>query len=111
MGTLWQDVRYGSRMLVKNIGFTLVAAFTLAIGIGANSAIFSVVMTVLVRPLPYQQPERIVWLANTNPSLGVNQTFLNTDDILDYREQAQSFEQVASWVTYPVNLSGGKEPC
>ena len=109
MGTLWRDVRYGSRMLVKNLGFTLVAAFTLAIGIGANSAIFSVVLTVLVRPLPYQQPERIVWLANTNLSLGVNQAFLNPDDILDYREQAHSFEQVASWGTYPINLSGGKE--
>jgi putative ABC transport system permease protein len=107
---LWNDLRYGARMLVKNSGFTLAAILILAIGIGANSALFSVIMTVLVRPLPYQEPERLVWLANTNPTLGINQTFLNPDDILDYREQVQSFEQVASWGTYPVNLSGGKEP-
>ncbi len=110
MEILWNDLRYGSRMLVKNLGFTLACALTLGIGIGANSAIFSVILTVLVRPLPYHEPERLVWLANTNPTLGVNQTFLNPADILDYREQAQSFEQVASWGTYPVNLSGGREP-
>ncbi len=110
MERLWQDLRYGARMLIKKPGFTLIAVLTLALGIGANSAIFSVIMTVLVRPLPYQEAEQLVWLANTNPSLGVSQTFLNPQDILDYREQAQSFEQVASWGTYPVNLSGGKTP-
>jgi putative ABC transport system permease protein len=110
MQTLWQDLRYGARVLLKKPGFTLIAVLTLALGIGANSAIFSVMMAVLVRPLPYQEPEQLVWLANTNPSLGVSQTFLNAEDILDYREQAQSFEQVASWGTYPVNLSGGKAP-
>jgi putative ABC transport system permease protein len=110
MESLWNDLHYGSRMLLKNPGFTLIAVLTLALGIGANSAIYSVMMTVLVRPLPYSEPERLVWLENTNSSLGVNQTFLNPDDILDFREQTQSFAQVASWGTYPVNLAGGKEP-
>ena len=97
-------------MLAKKPGFTLVAVLTLALGIGANTAIFSVVMAVLIRPLPYAEPERLLWLANTNPSLGVSETFLNPDDIIDYREQAESLEQVASWGTYPVNLSGGRNP-
>jgi predicted permease len=105
-----QDIRFALRMLRKNPAFTAVAVLALALGIGANAAIFSVITTVLVSPLPYQEPERLVWLANTNPSLGVSQTFLNAEDILDYREQADSFEQVASWGTYPVNLAGGKEP-
>ena len=105
-----QDLRFGARMLAKKPGFTLVAVLTLALGIGANTAIFSVVMAVLIRPLPYAEPERLLWLANTNPSLGVSETFLNPDDIIDYREQAESLEQVASWGTYPVNLSGGRNP-
>jgi putative ABC transport system permease protein len=108
--TFLQDIRFAFRMLRKNPVFTIVAVLALSLGIGANTAIFSVITTVLVRPLPYQEPERLVWLANTNPSLGVSQTFLNPEDILDFREQAESFEQVASWGTYPVNLAGGKEP-
>ena len=107
---MFQDLRFGLRMLLKKPGFTLIAVMTLALGIGANTSIFSVMLSVLVKPLPYQEPERLVWLANTNPSLGVGQTFLNPGDILDIREQAQSIEQIASWGTYPVNLLGGSKP-
>jgi putative ABC transport system permease protein len=110
MNTLWQDLRYAARMLKKAPGFSLLALLTLALGIGANTAIYSVVMTVLVRPLPYQDAERLVWLANTNQSLGTGQTFLNQEDILDYGEQAQSIEQIAAWGTYPRNLLGGRQP-
>lgn len=110
METLWQDLRYSVRMLAKNPGFTLIAVFTLALGIGANTAIFSVVNAVLIRPLPYRQIERLVWLANANRSLGVAQTFLNQADILDYREQAKSFVQIASWHAIPANLTGARTP-
>jgi putative ABC transport system permease protein len=82
----------------------------LALGIGANTAIFSIVLTVLIRPLPYADAERVVWLSNRNPALGVNGAFLNPADILDFREQSQSFEGIAAWGTLPVNLYGAKSP-
>ncbi|NOT59586.1 MAG: FtsX-like permease family protein, partial [Acidobacteria bacterium] len=107
---LLQDLRFGVRMLRKNPGFSFVAILTLALGIGAVAVVYSVMMTVLVQPLPYQNADRLVWLANLNPSLGGSPTFLNPEDILDYQEQAQSFEQIASWGTNPVNLYGGNKP-
>lgn len=110
MQTLWQDVRYGVRMLWKSPVFTIVALVALAIGIGANTLVFSVVMAVLVRPLPYQDAERLVWLSNHNSALGVSGAFLNPADILDFRAQVKSFEQIASWGTLPMNLSGAASP-
>jgi putative ABC transport system permease protein len=103
---MFRDLSYSARMLLKQPGFTLVAVISLALGIGASTAIFSVVHAVLIRPLPYKNSERVVWLSNRNPTLGVSGTFLNDADILDYRDQAQSFDQIAAWGTLPLNLYG-----
>jgi len=105
---LWQDLRYASRTLSRSRSFVVMATLMLALGIGANTAIFSVVLTVLIRPLPYAEAERVVWLSNQNAALGVKGAFLNPADILDFREQSQSFENIAAWGTLPVNLYGAK---
>ncbi len=107
---LWQDLRYAFRTLSRSRIFVFIATLMLALGIGANTAIFSVVHTVLIRPLPYADPERVVWLTNTNPALGVTGAFLNPADILDFREQSRSFERIAAWGTLPVNLYGASTP-
>ena len=103
---MFRDLSYSARMLLKQPGFTLVAVISLALGIGASTAIFSVVHAVLISPLPYKNSDRVVWLSNRNSTLGVSGTFLNDADILDYRDQAQSFDQIAAWGTLPLNLYG-----
>jgi len=111
MQTLWQDLRYGARMLSKKPGFTLIAVFTLALGIGANTAIFSVVNAVLLQPLPYSDPDRLVWMWG-NIRNGGNRASVSPPDFLDYRTQNSVFEQFAASFTVasPVNLTGGGEP-
>ena len=94
MGTLLQDVRYGIRMLVKNPGFTAVAVLTLALGIGVNTAIFSVVNAVLVRPLPYKDAGRLVLVWQTEPQL--NRAPVTTQDFLAWREQHDIFDSMAA---------------
>jgi putative ABC transport system permease protein len=96
MQTLFQDLRYGTRMLLKNPGFAMVAVITLALGIGANTAIFSVVYGVLLKPLPYRDADRIV-IANISPP-----------DFRDVKESNQVFDQMAIWASnlYNVNIDG-----
>src|SRR5262245_19247197 len=111
LADFWQDLRYGARMLLKRPGFTLVAVVTLSLGIGANTAIFSVVNAVLLRPLPYAEPERLVWLWG-NVRGGTNRASVSPLDFLDYREQSRSFEQLGAFFSpgIVVNLTGGGEP-
>src|SRR5215467_7717278 len=94
MDTLLKDVRYGVRGLIKRPGFTAVAVLTLALGIGANSAIFSVLNAVLLRPLPYADADRIVHIDETdeNGRMGVS-----PPNLLDFQRQNHTFESVAGY--------------
>src|SRR5215207_5236157 len=104
------DLRFAVRSLLKRPGFALVVIITLALGIGANTAIFSVVNAVLLSPLPYKEPERLVavWAKSTNRNL-TNQpvSFLN---YTDWKEQNQTFEQLAAVRAESLNLTGQGEP-
>jgi putative ABC transport system permease protein len=103
-----QDLRYGVRMLRKNPGFTFVAALTLSLGIGANTAIFSVVNAVLLRSLPYRDPDRLV-MVNYSRSRAPND-FALAAEFLEWRDQANSFEQIAAYRFGAADLTGSGEP-
>src|SRR5262245_21413 len=107
---MFQDLRYGMRMLLKNKGFTAVAAMTLMLGIGANTAIFSVVNAVLLRPLPFPEPERIVWLRESHPPSNLPQLSVTFPTFLDWRSQNQVFAQMAAYREDGFNLQAGDEP-
>jgi putative ABC transport system permease protein len=92
---MFQDLRFGLRMLLKNPGFASVAILTLALGIGANATIFSIINAVLLRPLPFAEPERLVLIAETHPA--VPRLEVATPDFKDWQKQAQSFTEMAAW--------------
>jgi len=97
MNTLIQDVRYGLRMLVKNKGFSIVAILTLALGIGANTAIFSVINTLLLRPLPFNEPESIVAIGSANLSTEGSFGSISYPDFFDWQSQSQTIERMATY--------------
>jgi putative ABC transport system permease protein len=94
---LWQDLRYGARMLRKQPGFASIAALTLALGIGANTAIFSIINGVLLQPLPYVEPERLVTLWERHPQKGMEQELVTPPDFTDWQAQQRVFSQLAFW--------------
>jgi putative ABC transport system permease protein len=108
MTTFWQDMRYGLRILLKHPGFTAVAVITLALGIGANTAIFSVVYAVLLRPLPFLEPDRLVVLAEKSPS--GNRMGPAYPNYVDWRERAQSFDSMSVYLNDSFNLTGVDKP-
>jgi putative ABC transport system permease protein len=114
LNQLLADIRFGLRMLRKNPGFTAVAVLTLALGIGANAAVFSVVYAVLLRPLPYKDPSSLIVLNETTPMVGT--VSVSYPNFLDWRNQSRTFSEMAAvrgvgfnlaGVTQPENISGG----
>jgi putative ABC transport system permease protein len=110
MQTLWQDLRYGARMLMKSPGFTLVAVITLALGVGANTAIFTVINAALLRPLPYEDAERLVVVATTMRRDTVEVRSASYPDFVDWRDQNTVFERIAAQTSTSFTLTGGAEP-
>ncbi|MBI1765194.1 MAG: ABC transporter permease [Acidobacteria bacterium] len=107
MNTFWQDVRYGWRTLLKTPGFTLIAIATLALGIGANTALFSVINAVLLRPLPYAQPERLVAVRSTDERGNSTSGFASTwPDFVDWRARQTTFEGLAAYSNRSFTLTG-----
>jgi putative ABC transport system permease protein len=108
MNSLWQDIRYGLRMLAKNPGFTAVAVLTLALGIGAVTSIFSVVYAVLLKPLPYPEPSRLmrVWQVDSEGEQGN----LSDPNFEDLRDANRSFDTLAEYSSWPVTLTRVAQP-
>ncbi len=108
---LRQDLRFGLRLLGRNPGFTAVAALTLALGIGANTAVFSLVNTILLRPLPYRNPEQLVLVSETVPAMGGDvEVGMAAGEYLDYRDRNRTFAQTAAFEAAGFNLTGEGTP-
>src|SRR5260370_14503088 len=107
MATLLQDLRYAFRLLVKSPGFTLIAVLTLALGIGANTAIFTVVNAVLLRPLGFRDPSRVVLVAKKTSYPTVSTSYQN---YIDWRGQSHSFDTLEATLRPTITLPGPGEP-
>lgn len=105
-----QDLLYAVRHLWKNPGYALVTVLTLALGIGANTAIFSVVNGVVLRPLPYPDPERLVFITSQFPALGFEQFWVSAPEFIEFRERNQSFDDVGAYRSGAVNLGTQDQP-
>ena len=110
MQTFLQDLKYALRMLRKNPAFTAVAILTLAVGIGANSAIFSVVNSVLLRPLPYRQPNQLVRVYSEFPTMKLQKFWLSAPEMLDIQREAKSWEAIGAWAPGGQNVGTESEP-
>src|ERR1700723_609362 len=110
MGAFWQDLRYGARMLRRNPGFAVVAILTLAIGIGANVMIFSVINGVLLRPLPFPDSQRIVTVWETDANRGIVHGTAAAAELLDWRDLNHSFKDLSGWRALYFTITGNGEP-
>ena len=110
MQTFLQDLKYALRMLKKNPAFTAVAILTLAVGIGANSAIFSVVNSVLLRPLPYREPGQLVRVYSEFPTMKLQKFWLSPPEMLDIQREAKSWEAIGAWAPGGLNVGTASEP-
>jgi putative ABC transport system permease protein len=109
MNTFWQDVRYAARMLWKNPSFTVVAVVALALGVGANTAIFSVVNAILLRPLAYRDAQQLVVINHNYPKIDLKAS-VSAPGYIHYRDNAKSFSDVSAISFWNVNLTGDGEP-
>jgi putative ABC transport system permease protein len=118
MRNAWQDLRYGLRLMLKNFGFSAVAVVTLSLGIGATTAIFTVVNAVLITPLPYARPDRLVQFWETNPLKNWTQATVAPANLFDWQKQSQSFADIAAYIGSDkkgpglsgMHLNAGDEP-
>lgn len=110
IGTIFTDIRYGIRSLLKRPASTMVALITLALGIGVNTAIFSAVDSVLLRPLPFKDPERLVSVWEQTPRMGILRNEVAPANFFDLQKQNQTFEAIAAFGPQDVNLTGDGEP-
>lgn len=110
MQSFIQDIRFAIRVLVKGYGVTLIAVITLALGIGANTAIFSLVDAILFKPLPFSEPDRLVNLWNTNVQISSDRIPVTVEDFQDWREQATSFQEMGLYRFDSVNATGDGKP-
>ena len=108
LDSLWQDLRFGARLLFRSPGFAAIAILTLALGIGANAAIFSVLNAVLLRPLPWAEPERAVMIWSKWTAF--DKTWVAEGEVVDYRKRSRTLQEVATWSEGQVNLTGDQEP-
>ena len=104
MDTLLQDLRYALRGLVKNPAFALLTVLTLALGIGANTAIFSVVNGVVLRPLGYPEPKRLMFITSQFPGLGFDQFWVSAPEFLELGQRNRSFETIGAYTVRAANL-------
>lgn len=109
METLIKDLRFAVRSFSKRPGFLVIAVATLALGIGGTTAMFTVVNSVLLRPLQFPEPERIVLVEGVNPRQGITQSNMSVPDIVDWQKQSQSFDQIAAFVTTGLFMTSGDE--
>jgi putative ABC transport system permease protein len=110
MAGLLQDVRFGLRMIRRNPGFSAIVGLTLALGIGANGAIFSMVNAVLLRELPYAEPDELVMVWESRPREGVYDNSVSPADFVDWRTRQRVFEDIAAYESTTLNLTGSGEP-
>ncbi len=107
---LFQDIRFAIRMLRRNPGFAIASVMTLALGIGANTAIFLVIHAVLLSPLPYQHPERLVTLWESNPQQEIERAAVSPPNFVDWNTQSRTLENVSAYRYWGFVLTGSGEP-
>ena len=110
MKTLFYDLRFAIRTFIKNPGFTLVVVMTLALGIGANSAIFSVLNAAVLRPLPYKDPNQLVMVYTYFPTMQDDPFMMSAPEYLEYKEMTSSYESLAAVASNAVSVAGNAEP-